>query len=167
MCNFNTQPDEVKSFLHLFMQKAAQSVGGVNFLLSLLEAIKSKAHHPLISRDCKIASNDVIIRWNKVVFKDKVDLIVEILALHKSYEGNSFNLLEDANTKRRKKILNMAKTLFPIEFVVTPQNHKNGSGFSFGVFDEMSDESIKFNPIFIAFFFCSVEFSKKAIKYEI
>ena len=40
MCNFNKQTQDVKEFIHLFMQKAAQSVGGTNFLLALIEEMK-------------------------------------------------------------------------------------------------------------------------------
>jgi hypothetical protein len=167
MCNFNKQPKQTKEFLHLFMQKAAQNIGGVNFLLALIEAIKSKKPHPLIYSECKISSNNTTIRWNKTVFKDKVDLLEEILLLHKSSQEPDFNILNNENEKKRKKILNMVKTLAPIEFVVTPQNKNDGGGFSFKVFDTLEDGCAKLNPIFIAIFFCSVEFSKKSLKYEI
>lgn len=60
----------------------------------------------------------------------------------------------------------MVKTLAPIEFVVTPQNHKDGLGFSFKVFDIMEEENVTINPIFLAMFFCSAEFTKKALKYD-
>ena len=66
---------------------------------------------------------------------------------------------------KRKKILNMVKTLSPIEFAVTPQNPNDGEGFSFGVFDKVEDGCAIINPIFTAIFFCSVEFTKKALKY--
>lgn len=167
MCNFNKQNEQTKAFIHLFMKKAAENVGGINFLLSLIEAMKSKKPNPLIYRECQISSNDTIIKWNKVVFKDKLMVIEEILLSHKSSENPDFNILADANSKNRKTILNMIKTLAPIEFIVTPQNPKNGGGFSFKAFDTIEDDNVKLNPIFIAMFFCSTEFTKKALKYEI
>ncbi len=57
----------------------------------------------------------------------------------------------------------MVKTLAPIEFVVTADD---GDGFSFKVFDKIEDGLVTINPIFIAMFFCSSEFTKKALKYE-
>ncbi|MDQ7068322.1 MAG: hypothetical protein Q9M40_10340 [Sulfurimonas sp.] len=75
MCNFNKLSNEAKASIHLFMTKAAHSVGGSNFLLALLEAMKSKQPHPLMFKACQISSNNTIIKWNKVIFKDKVDLI--------------------------------------------------------------------------------------------
>jgi len=167
MCNFNKQNEDTKGLIHLFMQKAAENIGGVNFLLSLLEAIKSKKPHPLMYKECKISSNNTTIKWNKVVFKDKVDILEEIFVTHKSSEGVDFNILDCENQKKRKKILNMVKTLAPIEFVVVPQNPNDGGGFNFKVFDSVEDDFVKINPIFVAMFFCSVDFTKKAIKYQI
>ncbi len=166
MCNFNNQDEQTKEFLHLFLTKAAQSVGGVNYLLALIEAMRAKKPHPLMQKNCQIASNNTIIKWNKVVFKDKVDLIQNILVAHREAQEKDFNILSEANTKTKKNIINMARALAPLKFIITPQNPNDGEGFSFTVFDTLEDDTIKFNPIFIALFFCSSEFTKKAIKYK-
>ena len=115
----------------------------------------------------QIASNNTIIKWNKVVFKDKVTVLEEILLSHKSSENPDFNILSNDNAKKRKNIVNMVRTLAPLEFVVTPQNENEGSGFNFKVFENISDDYVKINPIFVAMFFCSTEFTKKALKYNI
>jgi len=167
MCNFNKQNDDTKALIHLFMEKASQNVGGTNFLLALIEAMKSKKPSALMLKECQIASNNTIIKWNKTVFKDKVDLISEILAIHRSSENPDFNILNVENVKKRKNILNMVRALTPIEFVVTPQNPNDGGGFDFKVFDKVEDDEVTFNPIFIAMFFCSIEFTKKALKFTI
>ena len=167
MCNFNKQTQETKSLIHLFMKKAAENIGGANFLLALIEAMKTKRPNPLMLREKQVASNNTIIKWNKVVFKDKVDILEEILLGYKSAEDPDFNILNIENAKKRKAILNMVKTLAPIEFIVTPQNPNDGGGFNFKVFDTIEDDNVKINPIFVAMFFCSTEFTKKALKYEI
>jgi hypothetical protein len=167
MCNFNKQNEETKALIHLFMIKAAENIGGTNFLLALIEAMKSKKPTPLAEKNSQIASNDAIIKWNKVIFKDKADLIQSILDEHRSSENPDFNILNVENKKRRKNILNMVRALAPVEFLVTPQNPNNGGGFNFKVFETLEDERVTLNPIFIAMFFCSVEFTKKAIKHEI
>ena len=166
MCNFNKQSNDTKSLVSLFMQKAAQNVGGANYLLALIEAMKEKKPNPLMFKACQIASNNSIIKWNKTVFKDKVEVIESILQAHKSQEELEFNILNNENVKKRKNILNMVKTLVPIEFVVTPQNPNDGTGFSFKVFDEVKDDYVSLNPIFVAMFFCSPEYTKKALKYD-
>ncbi|MBN2815203.1 MAG: hypothetical protein JXQ67_00860 [Campylobacterales bacterium] len=165
MCNFNKQNEDTKAFIHLFMSKASQSIGGTNFLLALIEAIRAYKPHPLTHNSSQIASNNSIIKWNKVVFKDKVDLIHSILDVHRSSENPDFNILSETNNKKKKNIVNMIRALTPIEFVVTPQNHHDGGGFSFKVFDRVEEDFVSFNPVFVAMFFCSTEFTKKALKY--
>lgn len=167
MCNFNKQNKDTKALIHLFMKKAAENVGGTNFLLALIEAMKSKRPNPLMYKECQISSNNTIIKWNKVVFKDKLMVLEEILLSHKSSENPDFNILADKSDKKRKMILNMVKTLAPIEFIVTPQNPNDGGGFNFKVFESIEDDNVKINPIFIAMFFCSTDFTKRALKYEI
>lgn len=166
MCNFNKQDEQTKLSIHLFMKKCAESVGGANFLLALIEAMKTKKPSPLMHKERQVSSNNTTIRWNKVVFKDKVAVIEDILTLHRSSENPDFNILNGVNEKVKKSIINMARTLAPIEFIVSPQNPNDGGGFNFKVFQKMEDDEISLNPIFVTMFFCSVEFSKKALKYQ-
>ena len=167
MCNFNQQTQETKELIHLFMTKAANNIGGTNFLLTLIEAMKAKKPNPLMYKEKQISSNHTIIKWNKVVFKDKIDVLERILLEHKSSENPDFNILNHESEKRKIIILNTVKTLAPIEFTVVPQNPNDGSGFNFKVFDIVDDSNVKLNPIFLAMFFCSIEFTKKALKYEV
>ncbi len=167
MCNFNKQNEDTKAFIHLFMTKAAQNIGGTNFLLALVEAMKSKKPNALMYNGRQVSSNNTIIKWNKVVFKDKLMVLEEILLSHKSSENPDFNILTQENAKKKKAIVNMVRTLAPIEFVVTPQNPNDGEGFNFKVFQSIEDDCVKINPVFVAMFFCSTEFIKKALKYKI
>jgi len=167
MCNFNKQNEDTKALIHLFMQKAAENVGGANFLLLLIEAMKAKKPSALTLKEKQVSSNNSTIKWNKVVFKDKADVLDTILLEHRSSENPDFNILNNENAKKRKNILNMVKTLAPLEFVVTPQNPNDGEGFNFKIFETVDDDNVKINPIFVAMFFCSTEFTKKALKYHI
>ncbi|RLA78173.1 MAG: hypothetical protein DRG78_15705, partial [Epsilonproteobacteria bacterium] len=108
-----------------------------------------------------------VIEWNKVVFADKLEVLQAILLAHKSSEKPDFNILANDNQKQKKKILNMVKTLSPIEFIVKPKDTEDGVGFNFKVFESIEDNFVKINPIFVAMFFCSTEFTKKALKYTI
>jgi hypothetical protein len=167
MCNFNKQDEETKAFIALFLQKAAQNVGGANFLLALMESMKENRPNALLKKDLKVVSSHVTISWNKVVFKDKFEVLEAILLAHKSAEKPNFNILEEPNQKKRKKILNMVRTLTPIEFIVKPNSSELGGGFEFKVFEKIEDDYVKINPIFVALFFCSTEFTKKALKYSV
>ncbi len=166
MCNFNKQNEETKMMIHLFMTKASENVGGTNFLLALIEAMKAQKPNALIYKGCKISSDKTTIKWNKIVFKDKFEVLDAILVAHRSSETPDFNILNNDNTKQRKKILNMVRTLAPLEFVVTSNSSEDGVGFNFKVFETIEDDNVKLNPIFMALFFCSTEFIKKALKYS-
>lgn len=166
MCNFNKLSEQTKADLHLLVQNAAQSVGGVNYLLSLIEAIRSKKPHPLAEKNSQIASNNTIIKWNKVIFKDKVDLLESLIHQERDSQDLQINLMNYESPKKRKNISNMIKTLSPLEFTLTPQNPKDGNGLSLKLFENMSEEGAKLNPLFLALFFCSVEFSKQALKHD-
>ncbi len=167
MCNFNQQSEDTKALIHLFLTKAAENVGGVNPLLVLIEAIKAQKPQALTSRACKVDSDKSLVVWNKVIFKDKLDVLEAILLSHKSSEDPDFNILNNDNQKQRKKILNMVKTLAPVEFIITPKDANDGGGFNFKIFDSIENDNVKINPIFVAMFFCSTEFTKKALKYTI
>jgi len=166
MCNFNKQSEETKMLIHLFMTKAAQNIGGANFLLALVEAMKTKKPNALMHNAKQVSSNNTIIKWNKVVFKDKLMVLEEILVTHRSSENPDFNILANKSDKKKKAIINMVRTLAPIEFIVTPQNPNDGNGFDFKIFETIEDDCVKMNPIFVAMFFCSTEFIKKALKYQ-
>lgn len=169
MCNFNKQNDDTKAFMHLFMSKSATTVGGVNYLLALIEALRAQKPHPLIYNKCKIESKNTKIEWNKIIFKDKLDVLEEILISHKSSENPDFNILNIENQKKKKRVLNVVKALMPVDFIVKPKNQDDGGGFEFKVFEsvDLDKEIVILNPVFIAMFFCSIEYTKKALKYEI
>lgn len=167
MCNFNKQDDETKTLIHLFMTKAAENIGGINPLLAIIEAMKAQKPNALTFKGRKIESDKTVIEWNKVVFADKFEVIEAILLSHRSSETPDFNILSNDNAKQKKKILNMVKTLVPVEFIVKPKDSNDGGGFNFKVFESIKDDYVKINPIFVAMFFCSTEFTKKALKYTI
>jgi len=163
MCNFNKQNEETKMMIHLFMKKASDVVGGTNFLLALIEMMKEQKPNALIYKGCKITSDKATIEWNKIVFKDKYEVLESILVAYRGSEEKDINILNNDSAKQKKKILNMVRTLAPLEFKVTATN---GDEFSFKVFEMIEDDNVQINPIFLAFFFCSTEFIKKALKYS-
>jgi len=165
MCNFDKQNDDTKLLIHLFMKKSADALGGTNFLLKLIESMKEQKPNALIHKNRFIKSDEATIEWNKTVFKDKFDVLEEIIRFHKSSEETNFNILENESAKKAKKILNMVRTLSPVEFTITPLGRSEHGGFNFKVFDKVEDNFASLNPIFVAMFFCSTEFTKKALKH--
>jgi hypothetical protein len=169
MCNFNKLDEDTKAFLHIFMTKAAQTLGGANFLLALVEAIRATKPHPLTTSKCEIKSPHATLKWNKIIFKDKLMVIEEILLAHKTQEGVSYNILDQKSQKMKKRVINMLKTLAPIKFTVTAKNEAQEGDFEFEIFEKIDLEGnyAKLNPAFVSLCFCSVEFTKKALKHEV
>lgn len=161
MCDFNTLDEAQKASYHHQLLKCADAFGGVNYFLQLLEAIRKTKPHPLTAKHCEFRFSRGIVKWEKVIFKDKFTLLTAI----RVNENEKANLLPSEDDKRYKKILNLLRTLQPIEFVVVPKNNKDGEGFSFHAFDIVDKETTKINPIFDAIFFCSVDTIKKVLTY--
>jgi len=166
MCNFNELTQEQKQNLHTLISQAAKNVGGLNFLLLLIEAIREKKHNALI-KGTKIATDHTTIQWNKVIFKDKADLLQALILELREANQDRLDLADMQAGKKKKHIINMLKALAPVEFTVTPKNLEEGEPFTFKIFETSTDESVVFSPLFISFFICSTELSKKAMKYEV
>ena len=169
MCNFNNQDEDTKALLHLLFTKSAATLGGVNFLLGLIEAIRAIKPNPITNSKCEVKSDQAIISWNKIIFKDKIMALEEVFLIYKDAQNFDFNLLDIINEKKKKRIINMIKTLAPVDFIVKSLREHNGGGFEFRIFDKVDFENniATINPLFVSLFFCSTEFSKKALKYEI
>jgi hypothetical protein len=102
------------------------------------------------------------ISWNKVIFNDKLQLLLKA----RKNESKRDNFLPNKEEKNYKKILNVVRTLKPIVFHVKPANPEDGTGFFFQAFDVIDENKTKLNPLFDTLFFCSVDTVKKLLNYE-
>ncbi len=161
MCDFNALSDEEKILYHEQLLTAANNFGGKNFFLLLLEAIRETKPHPLTHGHMAFDLDIGSITWNKVIYKDKLDLLLKA----RKHESSQDNLLPQKDEKNYKKILNVVRTLKPIVFHVKPENPEDGSGFFFQAFDLIDEEKTKLNPLFDAIFFCSVDTVKKVLNF--
>ena len=161
MCDFNHLDTAAKTAYHNQLLKCADSFGGVNYFLQLLEAIRKTKPHPLSAKHCEFRFSRGIVKWDKVIFKDKLTLLTAI----RVNENDNGNLLPPEDDKKYKKVLNLLRTLQPVEFTVLPKNNKDGEGFTFHAFDVIDKETTRINPVFDAVFFCSVDTIKKVLTY--
>jgi len=162
MCDFNLLNNEEKKLFSQMLLKSANNFGGKNFFLQLLEAIRETKPSPLISGSMTFKTEKGSITWNKVIFKDKLDLLLKA----RQNESKQDNFLPEKGEKNYKKVLNVVRTLKPIVFQVKPANAEDGKGFFFQPFDVIDDNKTKLNPLFDALFFCSVETVKKILNYK-
>jgi len=161
MCDFNNLDESEKEKYHLMMMECAEAFGGVNFFLQLLEGIRKHTSHPLIAKHSEFKFSRGTIRWEKVIFKDKLNLLFKI----RVNESKNGNLLPAESGKEYKNVMNLIRTLSPIEFTVRPKNANDGEGFTFKPFDKIDEGITRLNPIFDAIFFCSVDTIKKVLAY--
>ena len=163
MCDFNNLDEGDKEKYHTMLNECAQNFGGVNFFLQLLEGIRKHKPHPLTAKHSEFKFSRGHIRWEKVIFKDKLNLLLKV----RVNESKNGNLLPAKDDKSYKNVMNLIRTLNPIEFTVTPKNEKDGEGFSFKAFDMIDEDITRLNPIFDAMFFCSVDTIKKILAYTV
>ncbi|MCW8820992.1 MAG: hypothetical protein OQK45_02105 [Sulfurovum sp.] len=161
MCDFNTLTDEEKKLHHEKLLQCANNFGGKNFFLQLLEAIRETKPHPLTAGNSEFRIELGTIKWNKVIFNDKLQLLLKA----RVNESKQDNFLPKPDEKNYKKILNVVRTLKPIVFHVKPVVKEDGPGFFFQPFDVISESKVKLNPVFDAIFFCSVDTVKKVLNY--
>jgi hypothetical protein len=162
MCDFNNLDDTAKTAYHEQLTACANAFGGKNFFLQLLEAVRKTKPHPLMAKSCTFSFSRGTVKWNKVIFKDKLLLLMKA----RVNENRRGNLLPDTKDKNYKNILNLVRTLKPIEFKVKPRNMGDGEGFTIHPFDITDKEKTRLNPVFDAVFFCSIDTVKKVLNYK-
>ena len=162
MSIFESFDNETKLYYHEQLLKAAIAFGGVNFFLQLVEAIRKVKPNLLSSNTKELVFPLGYLRWNKVIFLDKVTL----LSKSRFYYYKTFNLLPPQDDKNYKNAYNLVCVLKPLEFSVKRKNLKDGEGFSFCPIEMIDEHTSKLNPIFDALFFCPLDMIKEALSYK-
>ena len=139
--------------------QCAQTFGGKNYFLQLLEAIRETRPHPLMAKNAEFHFSMGTIKWKKVIYKDKVHLLLDMLKDNR-YNGN---LMPRKGDKGYKTKMNLLRTLGPMKFKAQPKNIKDGAGFTFYPFDIIDEKTTRLNPLFDAVFFQPVHTVKKEL----
>lgn len=159
MCNFDALDDETRQTLHEALMVYADAFGGKNFFLSFLEAIRQTKPHPLTAKNSQARFPQGNVRWNKVIFPDKIALLQKA-RMHETEQGNLF---PEPEAKNYKDILNLVRALGPVVFTLEPKETE--TRLELRPFDRIDDTTTRLNPFFDAIFFCSVETVKKVLNY--
>ena len=149
MTNYTLLDDSTKKYYKKQITNCAQSLGGKNYFLQLLEAIREAHPHPLMAKDYSFRFAYGIVKWKKVIFKEKVLLLIELFSNKTSDE----NLMPKKGEKRYKTIMNLLRTVGPMEFEIRPKNSKNGDGFILHPFDIIDESTLRLNFMFEVLFF--------------
>jgi hypothetical protein len=93
---------------------------------TFLRALEKKIPHPLTAKNSTFSYDYGIIKWGKVIYKDKVLLLKSVA---KNLD-NSKNLVPKKGDKKYKPTMNFLRTVGPVVFEFRPKNKKDGEGFS-------------------------------------
>jgi hypothetical protein len=158
---FNNLSHDEKIDIQKELNNAIEKLNGQFNFFKMLEDIRESKKHPLSNKTGKLHFKTGTITWDKHIFEDKIEVLKKVLI-----NAPKNNLLSVENDKLKKQLVNAAKTMAKLEFILKNKDSKDGLGFSFKPFNVLSDEIIEFNPLFQIIFFDSVNNTKKILKYK-
>ncbi|MEA3456346.1 MAG: hypothetical protein U9R26_07540 [Campylobacterota bacterium] len=161
MCDFDGLSDEEKINYHSQVSKSAASFGGANYFLQFLEAIRNTTPHPLMAKNSEFKCKLGVVKWNKVIFRDKLNLLMKI----RPNEGDNDTLVLNKEDKNYKKVMNLLRTIKPIIFEVRPADASAGKGFQVHPFEVIGDNITRLDLVFDVLFFCPLDTVKNILHY--
>ena len=159
--NFKHLEIEQKEQLHKELTSYAQSLGGTNFFLQLIEDIKKEKPSPLLNKTSIYHYSKGKMTWNKAIYKDTLELLHSTIRLEEKDE----NFFESLKPRVQKTTKNMMRALKPVTIEVQPKSALEGEGFSLNIIDSSDEENIKISLIYKIIFFYNVDFAKQALTY--
>ena len=159
--NFKDLSIEEKTQINELLTKYANSIGGVNFFLQLLDDIKKETSFPLFNKSNVYHFSKGKVSWNKSIYKDTKLLLHNYL---KNIEKDA-KYLETVKPKEKKNINNMMRTLKPVEVKVKSKNNAD-EGFSFSIIDFSDEKDIKVSLSYKIIFFYNKDFAKQALSFK-
>jgi len=157
MLSYNSLDDLTKQNLKKEINDCALALGGKNHFLHLLEEIRKERHHPLMAKSSSFRFSYGTVKWEKVIFKDKVHLLIKMI---KDRENNG-NLMPKKGDRKYKTVLNLLRTLGPMKFEIRPKNNKDGDGFNLHPFDIIDENTSHLNFMFDIVFFLPIHIVKQ------
>jgi len=157
MLSYNSLDDLTKQNLKKEINDCALALGGKNHFLHLLEEIRKERHHPLMAKSSSFRFSYGTVKWEKVIFKDKVYLLIKMI---KDRENNG-NLMPKKGDRKYKTVLNLLRTLGPMKFEIRPKNNKDGDGFNLHPFDIIDENTSHLNFMFDVVFFLPIHIVKQ------
>ncbi|MGA1932590.1 hypothetical protein ACH5BF_07685 [Arcobacter sp. YIC-464] len=159
--NFKDLSLEEKKEINQLLLTYANSIGGVNFFLQLLDDIKKETNFPLLNKSNIYHFSKGKVSWNKSIYKDTKLLLHNYL---KNMEKDE-KYLSTVKPKEKKNIDNMMRTLKPVEVKVRSKNNSD-EGFSFSIIDFTDEQNIKVSLPYKIIFFYNKDFAKQALNFK-
>ncbi len=160
--NFNELDAKTKKQLHEEVTQFAETIGGINVFLQMIEDIKKEKPHALLNKSCVFHFAKAKLNWNKQIFKESLDHLFS--AMRK--EERDGDMLNGLNPKDYKNTMNMMRTLKPISIRVTPKKEEELRGFAFSILDTSVEKKTKVSMIYKIIFFYHIEFAKDILTFK-
>ena len=157
MTNYDSLDHGKKQDLKNQLIKYATSFGGKNHFLCLIEALRLAHPHPLMAKGACFRFNKGIIKWEKVIFKEKVNLLITLI---RDNDRNN-NLMPKEGHRNYKIIINLLRTIGPMKFEVRPKNSKDGDGFILRPIEIIDNNTCRINFMFEVLFILPIQLIKK------
>ena len=157
MINYNSLNSDEKQDLKKQLSKHASLIGGKNHFLRLIEAIRLSRPHPLMAKEACFRFDKGNIRWEKVIFKEKVNLLITLI---RDKDRNN-NLMPKDGDRNYKTVMNLLRTIGPMKFEIRPKNSKDGDGFKLSPIEIIDKNTCEINFMFEILFFLPIQLIKK------
>ncbi|MEA3553236.1 MAG: hypothetical protein U9R39_02405 [Campylobacterota bacterium] len=155
---FNNLSYEDKLDIQKLVVDCMDTMGGRNYFLGMIEAVKEAKQHPMLNKTGKFHFPNGTISWGKEIYKDKVVTLKNMLIA-----SDKDNILDCDNEKMKKNINNVIKTLGKLEFAI---NAKDSKEVTFKPFNTISDDNVELDPLFQIIFFDSLNNTKRILSYK-
>lgn len=160
--DFNKLPEITKQQLHDEVLKCANSIGGKNFFLQMIEDIKKEKPSPLINKSGTFHFSKGKVNLSKSIFKETHTLLFDAIRR----EEKTGDMLNGINPKEYKSVMNMMRTLSHVQISVNSSDEENNEGFTFDILDTKEEKKTKVTFLFKLIFFYHIEEAKKALNYK-
>ncbi len=158
--SFNNLTQENKDILQQEILEIAMSMGGKSFFLQMINDIKSSKEHPLSHQSCSFYFIDGKIKWNKAIYKKTLNTLFKAIRMQEK-EGI---FLDKNSPKEYKNILNMIKTIKPVEITIKAQDSE---AYNCKIFDVIDGDKTEVSTLFKVIFFYNIDFVKKILNNKI
>ena len=157
MINYNSLVNDERQDLKNQLVEYASLIGGKNHFLSLIESIRIARPHPLMEKKACFRFDQGNIKWEKVIFKEKVNLLITLI---RDKDKNN-NLMPRDGDRNYKTVMNLLRTIGPMNFEIQPKNKKDGDGFKINPIKIIDKNTCEINFIFEVLFFLPIQLIKK------
>ena len=153
---------DAKKKLNIQINEYANSIGGKNFFLQMIEDIRKEKPSALLNKTAIYHYTKGKLTWGKSIYKDTLTQLFS--AMRK--EDKDGDLLNGLNPKAYKETMNMMRALKPVTISIRSNTEDANTGFTVDILDSSEVKKTKVDLMFKIIFFYNVEFAKDALSFK-